>query len=127
MKNLTRLGASLLGTWTGEIHLSTTNMGVGNVFGGGIGNDVVGGDGDDGPASLTAYFVAHFLPDPRREHSSCSLHGCEERNNHVCMMTTTTTTNNNEQGSVQKVCRNIAEEENVPWSDGKDMFCIVYV
>lgn len=102
MKNLTRLGASLLGTWTGETHLSTTSH--------------HGGD-----ASLTAYFVAHFMPDPRQGRS-CSLVDCEESDNHVCMMTTTTDNNDtksNGEGPLQKVCRDIGEENDVPWSDRK--------
>ena len=90
MKNLTRIGASLLGTWTAETQLSTSH-------------------GD----TLTAYFVAHFMPDPRRAHSCSLTNNCEELNNHVCMMT------EDDHGHVKKVCRHIAEETDVSWSDCK--------
>ena len=96
MKNITRIGASLLGTWTAETQLST-------------------GHGD----SLTAYFVAHFMPDPRRAHS-CSLTDCEEVNNHVCVIT------GDGEGRAKKDCQNIAEEHDVSWSDCKFLLFLLF-
>lgn len=61
MKNSTRIGSSLLGTWSAEVQLQ------------------------NGKDSLTAFLAAHFLADPRKGHG-CALEGCSEMDNQVCMI-----------------------------------------
>lgn len=59
VKNDTRI-ASLLGTWTGQIHLRS---------------------GED---EIRAFFVLYLMPEPTRDYG-CSLDGCDETNNQVCI------------------------------------------
>jgi len=88
MKNLTRIGTSLLGTWTAQTQLSTPQ-------------------GD----TMTAFFVAHFMPDPRRAHG-CSLINCSEVDNNVCMV------HYESANKLPNKCHDIAREKDVAWSDG---------
>lgn len=90
MKNLTRIGASLLGTWTAETQLATSH----------------------GDTTMTAYLVAHFMPDPRSSHGCDIPTDCSEFDNDVCMLTY-----DNDAKRAQKSCRDIAEEKDVSWSD----------
>lgn len=87
MKNATRIGTSILGTWTAQTELVT-------------GND-----------KLAAYFIVHFMADPRRGRG-CALKDCPEIDNHVCMII------QGEDGHTQKACHDIAKEYDVLWSDG---------
>ena len=89
MKNLTRIGASLLGTWSAEVKLS-----------------------NHGKDSLSAFLAVHFMADPRKGHG-CELDGCSEMQNRVCVL------KEDNDGHVKKVCKPIEDERDVSWSDCK--------
>lgn len=87
MKNTTRIGSSLLGTWSAEVQLS-----------------------DHHHDSLSAYFLVHFMADPRKSHG-CSLADCSEVDNQVCMMEA------DPEGIIHDRCQEIAKQTDVSWSD----------
>ncbi|CAB9531469.1 expressed unknown protein (Partial), partial [Seminavis robusta] len=89
-KNTTRIGDSLLGTWTSEVNVSSHDK-----------------------SSLTAYMIVHFLADPRKAHG-CELLDCQERDNQVCMLSAITDYGHT---NIAKKCHDIAKEKDVSWSD----------
>lgn len=97
MKNSTRIGSSLLGTWSAQTNLFSNPK----------------NKKDD---KLTAYFIVHFMADPRKGYG-CALPDCHEIDNHVCMVTAAAGDDSN--GNVKKSCHDIAKEKDILWSDCK--------
>jgi hypothetical protein len=89
-KNAVLIGSSLLGSWSAEVNLAS----------------------DDG-SSLTAYSMVYLMADPRKG-LGCNLPDCREVDNKVCMIAAT-----DDIGHFQKACHDIAEENDVSWSDCK--------
>jgi len=92
-KNATRIGTSLLGTWTTVTRLENE-------------------EGDE----LTAYMIVHFMPDPRQGQACRTTpKNCSQIDNQVCQYQL----DDQRPEAVQQVCKDIASEKNVAWSDCK--------
>jgi hypothetical protein len=90
IKNTALIGSSLLGSWSAEVNLAS-----------------------DDNSSVTAYLMAYFMADPRNG-LGCNLPACREADNQVCMISL-----KDDNGHFQRACHDIAEENDVSWSDCK--------